>query len=231
MFSFDSLIAAGENRMRILNSGNENGSVWMPAEVDVSIRPGWFYHPEEDEKVKSADQLFEIYLNSVGRGSPLLLNIPPDKRGLIHEADMQALKSWKEKLDATFAVNLAGNIKVTADSYRGRSKKFQPSNLTDGKKDTYWSTNNDIRAGTLEFSFRDKKKVSFILIQEYLPLGQRIKSFSIDILNDNQWVTTATGTTIGYKRIIRIDPAETEKVRINILDSKACPVVSNVEIY
>lgn len=231
MVSVDSLIAAGENRMRILNSGNENGSVWMPAEVDVSIRPGWFYHPEEDEKVKSADQLFEIYLNSVGRGSPLLLNIPPDKRGLIHEADMQALKSWKEKLDATFAVNLAGNIKVTADSYRGRSKKFQPSNLTDGKKDTYWSTNNDIRAGTLEFSFRDKKKVSFILIQEYLPLGQRIKSFSIDILNDNQWVTTATGTTIGYKRIIRIDPAETEKVRINILDSKACPVVSNVEIY
>ncbi len=231
MISVDSLIKAGDKRTRLLNTGNENGPVWMPAEVDVSIRPGWFWHASQDDKVKTPDELFEIYLNSVGRGSPLLLNIPPDTRGLIHENDVQSLLAWKKKIDEAFSVNLATEAKVTAGSYRGKSKLYHPSNLTDGIRETYWSTNDDITTGTIEFKFPEKKSIRFVVLQEYLPLGQRIRSFDIEVFMDGKWQQSAGGTTVGFRRIIRLDPTETGKLRVNIKDSKACPVISNIEIY
>ena len=212
-------------------TGQENGAYWIPSEVDVSIRPGWFYHEAEDEKVRTPENLLKIYLESVGRGAGLLLNLPPDKRGLIHENDVKALLEWKKILDATFTNNLAARAKASASTYRGKSKQYAATNVTDGSKETYWATDDDVKTGSLEINLGKTQKVNYISIQEYIKSGQRVKSFEVDVWKDNAWVNAANGTTIGYKRILPLNAAETSKIRINITDAKACPLISNVEIY
>lgn len=229
--STDTLHAGKPGISNLLNTGSIDGDKWVPAEVDVSIRPGWFYHAKEDDRVKTPEELFEIYLTSVGRGSTLLLNIPPDQRGLFHEKDVASLKGYKKLLDTEFAVNLARKSKVKADSYRGNSGLFAPANITDGNKETYWTTNDDRKSGSFEIDLGQEKRIKYIAIQEYIKLGQRVKNFSVDVWKDGQWKNIAEATTIGYKRILRTDPVNTSKIRVNILDSKACPVISNVEVY
>jgi alpha-L-fucosidase len=216
---------------KLLNHGDESGKSWIPAEVDVSIRPGWFYHESEDSKVKTPEYLFKIYMESVGRGANLLLNIPPDQRGLLHENDIQALKGWKKLIDETFAVNLSAKAKVKADNYRGKSKVYAASNVTDGNRETYWATDDNVLSACLEIDLGKPQKVSYVVIREYIRLGQRIKTFNIEVWKDDSWTPAANGTTIGHKRIVEISPVETQKVRINFTDAKACPVISDVEIY
>lgn len=227
----DTLFAGKGGIENLLNTGSENGTHWIPAEVDVSIRPGWFYHAKEDSLVKSPEKLFDIYLTSVGRGSTLLLNIPPDRRGLIHENDVQALKQWRALLDETFKTNLALNAQATATNHRGGVNMYSPANLTDNNPETYWATDDDNTTGSFELSLDKLQEVTYVLLQEYIKLGQRIKSFKVDAWVNNRWLTVASGTTIGYKRILKLDPVQTDKVRVSILDAKACPVISNVEIY
>jgi alpha-L-fucosidase len=229
--SADTLYAGKAGIEELLNHGSEDGSSWIPAEVDVSIRPGWFYHENEDDRVKTPEELFRIYLESVGRGASLLLNLPPDQRGVLHENDVQALKAWKELLDTTFAVNIAAHAQVKTDNYRGKSKTYASGNVTDCKKETYWATDDGITEACLEIDWRHTHKVSYVLIQEYIRLGQRVKDFGIEVWKDGAWQPAARGTTIGYKRIIAIDPVETSRIRIAINDSKACPLISNVEVY
>jgi alpha-L-fucosidase len=227
----DTLYPGIPNVNNLLNHGDENGTSWIPAEVDVSIRPGWFYHENEDSKVRTPDNLFKIYMESVGRGANLLLNIPPDKRGLLHENDIQSLKKWKQLLDKTFAVNLAAKAKVKTDSYRGKSKTYSANNVTDGDKETFWATNDDVLNASLEIDLGKPQTVKYVVIQEYIRLGQRVKAFDIEVLQDDKWTPAAKGTTVGHKRIIEISPVETQKIRIIFTDAKACPVISNVEIY
>ena len=227
----DTLFAGKSGIEKILNSGEENGKNWIPAEVDVSIRPGWFYHAEEDAKVKTPEKLFDIYLSSVGRGANLILNIPPDRRGLFHENDVKALLGWKKMIDEAFKKNLALHSVVQSDTYRGESKKYAASNVTDGNKETYWTTNDEITSGTLEIDLGAKKKVKYILLQEYIKLGQRVKDFTVSVRKNNRWEEVAKGSTIGYKRILKIEPVETNKVKIEITSSKASPLISNIGIY
>jgi len=227
----DSLYAGKSGIQDILNTGNENGTSWIPAEVDVSIRPGWFYHAKEDSLVKTPEQLFDIYLSSVGRGANLILNIPPDRRGLINEIDAIALLEWKRLIDERFKTNLALNRVVIPSSVRGNLTKYAADLVTDENKDTYWATNDEEKTGHLEIDLGEKKLVSYVLIQEYIKLGQRIKSFSVEVEKDGNWLEVAKGTTIGYKRILRINPVEAQNIRIKFIDSKACPVISNVEVY
>lgn len=229
--SNDTLFAGKSNITKLLNRGSEDGTKWIPAEVDVSIRPGWFYHAKEDARVRTPENLFNIYLSSVGRGSNLILNIPPDRRGLIHENDLAALKGWKALLDDAFKTDLALNAKVTADSYRGKSKKYAASNVVSGKKDTYWATDDNITTGSISLEFAKPTMVKYVVIQEYIKLGQRVKSFTVEIWKDNTWVQIASATTIGHKRILKVEPVSTEKLRINITDSKACPVISAVKVF
>lgn len=228
----DTLYAGKAGIEKLLNQGSENGTHWIPAEVDVSIRKGWFYHPEEDTLVKTPEQLFEIYLTSVGRGSTLLLNVPPDKRGLVHEKDVASLQGFRELLKSEFKTNLALTKKVTATSFRGEDKRYAPNQVTDGNKDTYWTTNDDVMTGSLEIELEKGQAIKYIVLQEDVRLGQRVKAFSVDILKGDQWKPVLTATTIGYKRILRLEqPLQGEAIRINILDAKACPVISNVEVY
>lgn len=231
MITPDTIYAGKSGIEKLLNEGSENGTRWIPAETDVSIRPGWFFHEKENDKVKTPEQLFEIYLTSVGRGSVLLLNIPPDRQGLIHEIDRHALQGFHDMLQNEFKTNLATGAKVFASSYRGNAKIFDASKTTDGNKETYWATNDNTNSGWIEIDLAGTKKVKYVVIQEYIKLGQRVRSFSIERWHNGQWELAGSGTTIGYKRILKTDPAETSKIRVNILDSRACPVISNIEIY
>lgn len=227
----DTLYAGKHGITELLNTGHPEGTHWIPAEVDVSIRPGWFYHEDEDSKVKSPEKLFDIYMTSVGRGSTLLLNVPPDKRGLINELDVAALKGWRKMLDEAFANNLAAKAKATASEYRGESLRYEPANITDGDKETYWTTNDETQTASVEIDLGQPQKVKYVMLQEYIKLGQRVKGFKVEAFKDGNWQPVGSGTTIGYKRILKIDPVETDKLRISITDSKACPVISNVEVY
>ena len=227
----DTLYAGKHDIENLLNTGNENGTHWIPAEVDVSIRPGWFYHSKEDTLVKTPEKLFDIYLSSVGRGSTLLLNVPPDARGLIHENDVKALQGWRKMLNEEFKTNRAGNAKVKASSWRGEADAYTAGNITDANKETYWTTDDEVTTGSLELDLGKKQPVKYILIQEYIKLGQRVRSFQVEVWKDNAWQKITEGTTIGYKRILKIEPVETDKVRISITSSKACPVISTVEVY
>lgn len=227
----DTLYAGKGKINELLQTGNENGTHWIPAETDVSIRPGWFYHAKEDTLVKTPAQLFDIYLTSVGRGSTLLLNVPPDRRGLIHEQDIKSLYGFRALLDSAFKTDLAAGRIFKADSYRGKSEKYSPQNLTDGNTDTYWATDDGVTTATLEMELEKIQSVKYVELQEHIALGQRIKGFKIETLENGTWKSVASGTTIGYKRIVKIAPTLTNHVRVVITASKACPLISEIGLF
>jgi alpha-L-fucosidase len=181
--------------------------------------------------VKSAEKLFEIYLTSVGRGSTLLLNIPPDQRGLIHENDLKSLRGLKQILEKEFASNLAKNAKATSEAYRGSDDAYDASKTTDEDPTTYWTTDDGTTTGSLEIDLGQTTSVKYIQLQEYIELGQRIKAFTIEALVDDRWISVAKGTTVGYKRILKIDPVVTNKIRVIRTDAKACPRLAAINIY
>jgi alpha-L-fucosidase len=229
--TMDTIYAGKQGINDLLNSGSPDGKEWVPAEVDVSIRPGWFYHTNEDSLVKSPERLFEIYLTSVGRGSVLLLNVPPDRRGLFHEKDVASLKGFRKLVDSVFAHNLANGAKVASSAQRGSSKNYSPSNITDGNKETYWATNDGQKKASFEITLRKASPVNYILLQEYIKLGQRVSDFTVEAWVSGEWRSVAKATTIGYKRILHIDPVQTNKIKVTINAARACPLISNVEIY
>lgn len=227
----DTIYAGKSGINRLLNEGADTGADWCPAEVDVSIRPGWFYHETEDSKVRTPENLFNIYLTSVGRGANLLLNLPPDQRGLIHEKDVESLMGWKKLIDEAFDDNLALKAEVSASSHRGDAKAFAPANVNDEDKDTYWATDDAITNGSIEFHWDEPQSVKYVLMQEYIKLGQRIEEVEVEAFDGNEWKQAAKATTVGYKRILPIDEVQTTGIRINFKKAKACPVISNIEIY
>jgi alpha-L-fucosidase len=227
----DTLFAGQAGIEPLLNSGSPDGTHWIPAEVDVSIRPGWFYHAREDSLVKTPQQLFDIYLTSVGRGSTLLLNVPPDPRGLIHENDRRALREWRRLIDRAFRRNLARNAVVTASSYRGTDPDYAPGRLTDGNPATYWATDDSVATASFVIDLGRPCTVRYFVLQEYIRLGQRVGSFTVETWHDGAWQPAAAGTTIGYKRIVAIGPVRTRKVRVGVQGLKGCPVISEAGVY
>ena len=211
--------------------GQENGTHWVPAEADVSIRPGWYYHQSEDNKVKTLRELLDIYYKSVGRNSTLLLNLPVDRRGLVHENDERQLKKLTAQLKEDFADNLASNSKATADHVRGNASKYNANKAVDGNKDTYWATDDAVRNASITIDLEKPTVFNRFLVQEYLPLGQRVKKFSLEAEVDGKWTTIDTQTTIGYKRILRLEDITATKIRLNIEDAKASPLISNIAVY
>lgn len=229
--SNDTLYAGKGGIENLLNTGSEDGTKWVPAEVDVSIRNGWFYHAAEDSLVKTPEQLLDIYLTSVGRGSTLLLNVPPDQRGFFHEADVAALQGFRKLLTTEFKTNLARGASVKASTYRGRAALYAASKLVDGNAETYWATDDGVTTASIEVDLKKQKPIKYVVLQEYIKLGQRVKSFSVERWDGQQWLLAAEGTTIGYKRILKLEPANASKIRVNIKSSKAGPVLSNLELY
>jgi alpha-L-fucosidase len=227
----DTLYAGKASIEALLNSGSEKGTHWIPSEVDVSIRPGWFYHAAEDSLVKTPAKLFDIYLTSVGRGSTLLLNVPPDRRGLIHEKDVEVLTKWRQLIRKEFGTNLTQGAATKVSSYRGESDTYNADKTIDQNPGTYWATDDSIATGEVELTLSGEKRVKYIVLQEYIRLGQRVKAFEVYSWKDGHWKLIGDGTTIGYKRILKTDPVLTDKIKIVIKDSKACPLISNIEVY
>lgn len=216
---------------KMLTSGVEGTPDWVFGECDVSIRPGWFYHKSEDHKVKTLDHLLDIYYKSVGRNATFLLNLPVDNRGLVHETDVKALKELRAALDADFKTNLAKGISITADQTRGNDSKFEAENMLDGDKETYWATDDAVKKASIVLDFGKPTSFNRFLAQEYVKLGQRVREFKLEIEKDGKWEEIAKQTTIGYKRILRFKTVTSQKLRFTILDSRACPTISNIEVY
>jgi len=225
------LNATGDVPEDMLRYGVENGDSWVPGEVNTSIRPGWFYHTYEDNRVKTLTHLMNTYYNSIGRNGTLLLNFPIDTRGLIHENDVKASKEFAAAVKEAFAVNLAEKEKITASNVRGNSKEFGPEKTIDGNNDTYWATDDGVTNASLTIDFRQPTTFNRFLVQEYIRLGQRVKAFTVEAMVDGGWKEVAKATTIGYKRILRFPAVKATKVRFTITDSKSCPVISNLGIY
>jgi alpha-L-fucosidase len=225
------LNATGEVEWGMLHYGLENGDAWVPAEVNTSIRPEWFYHPAEDAMVKSVPRLMETYYNSIGRNATLLLNFPIMPNGLIHENDEQAALGFASAVKEAFAVNLAENAKAMASNVRGRAKKYGESKALDGNSDTYWATDDEVRKASFTIDFGEPATFNRFLVQEYIPLGQRVKSFTVEALVDGEWKEVASATTIGYKRILRFPTVESPQLRFSITGSKSSPVISNIGVY
>lgn len=229
--STDTLYAGKAGITDLLNTGSEDGKQWVPAEVDVSIRPGWFYHESENSKVKTPEELFDIYLTSVGRGSTLLLNVPPDQRGQFHENDVAALRGFRQLLNEHFANDYARGAKATVSEVRGKSKEFGADKAVDNNPETYWTTNDSTLSASIEIKLDEEKTIHYVQIEEFIRLGQRVKSFTVEAWKNDDWQTIADGTTIGHKRILEVDPINTSKVKITINDAKACPIISNVSLF
>jgi len=210
------------SRQKIKNAKN---LIWYPSEVDVSIRPGWFWHESENSTVKSPEKLLDIYFSSVGRNSLLLLNIPPDSLGLINDADIRSLKAWKNALQSILKVNLA-----TGSTINSRDKTLNINTLTDLNDNTSWNP-----AGMEPFSFELNLKSAadfdVLLLQENISIGQRIEHFILEAWIENDWKKVTEGTTVGYKRLLRFPSVHTNKVRLIIDQSRLAPALAEFGLY
>ncbi|WP_139993500.1 alpha-L-fucosidase [Paenibacillus paridis] len=203
--------------------------VWYPAEVNTSIRPGWFYHENEDASVKSTEELVDLYERTVGGNSTFLLNLPPDRRGLIHENDEQRMRELGERLGRMYRTNTAAGSRVVASVCK--SDEHEGARITDGLKETYWRPSAGIEQAWLEVELGGKQMIDRIVLKEYLPEGQRIEKFHLEWFDGEKWQTFYEGNVIGYKKICRFEPIETERLRIQITESRWYPTVSECSVY
>ena len=208
--------------------GQENGTHWVPTESDVSIRPGWYYHPEQDDKVKTLSQLVDIYFNSVGRNSNFLLNLPVDTRGLVHENDEAQLKKLAIYLSKMDETDFADSAKIKASVSR---QGYAADLIYDTNKHSYWATPEGVNTAQIELEWTSPQEVNTFMVQEYIPLGQRIKSFTFEVKTEEGWQTLETGATVGNKRLIRFNTPPITALRFSIIDSKASPILSNLGVY
>jgi len=222
----------GYDKSYELQYGHPDGNQWVPAECDVSIRPGWFYHPEEDNRVKSPDQLVDLYYHSVGHNATLLLNFPVDRRGLIHPVDSANAVRFHEMIQQQLKTNLVAGMIPKVSNERGGD--FVASALTDDNFDTYWATEDGVTTADIEFSFDTPTRMNRMMLQEYIPLGQRVKAFVVEYLDKDTWLPVKLNeetTTIGYKRLLRFETVETKGIRIRITDARGPLCLSNVGVY
>jgi alpha-L-fucosidase len=199
--------------------------VWYPAEIDVSIRPGWFYHPAEDAQVKTPAQLLDIYNSSVGRNGVLLLNIPPDKRGLLAQPDIASLKGFSSLLAKTYATNLLKGSKAQG------ANASQAAALLDNNYNTYWMAAGRDTTATLSFALPAPQQFDVLQLQENITVGQRIERFVLEYKSGAEWKPIVAGTTVGYKRILTFAPVQAQYVRLRITSSRLSPTLSALGLY
>jgi len=242
---------AGAPPQDTLTVGNQNGQYWIPAEVDVSIRPGWFYR--DSEHPKSVEELMRIYYQSVGRNGLLLLNVPPDQRGLIACEDSLRLMEFAGALQSVFAHDLTENaVEIRASHVRGEKKPiaqnlgnqsqksslsaneqaYGAANLLDTSYHSYWTVDDNVTSACVVMSFPEPVTFNRVMLQEYIPLGQRVSKFHIEIQTpDDELKTIAAETTIGYKRILMVPMCTAKSLTIYIDDAFACPVLNRVALF
>lgn len=210
--------APGHVDDRFLGSGQRDGKFWIPAECDVPLRPGWFYHPEQDHRVKTPDQLFELYLKSVGRGAALNLGLAPNTEGLLHPTDVASLEGFGKKITETFAINLAAGARLAASNVRdSHAERFGPDNLLDDDRYSYWATDDDVTSPELVIDLRNSETFDLIRLRENIKLGQRLDSVWVDTWEEGRWIPVAHATSIGASRIIPLDaPVTSQRLRLRL---------------
>lgn len=214
--------------------GMADGSKWLPGEVDVSIRPGWFYHHREDHQVRSVANLVNLYYQSVGHNANLLLNFPVALDGRIPAVDSARVVAWHDYIQQAFRTNLLRGAKVSASPQR-QGRTFSPSHLTDGKNATYWAAPDGTETAEITFSFARPTEINNVALQEHIALGQRVERFALEVADDaGRFVPVATQdtlTTIGYKRLVRFPLVRTKALRVRVLASRGPVCLNSVAAY
>lgn len=203
---------------------DEEKLIWYPAEVNTSIRPGWFWHENENDKVRSLEELIRIYNNSVGGNATFLLNIPPTNEGLIHENDIKRLEELGNYIKAAFGRNLLDSAELTAENNGISAVR------TDDYND-YYISSKGMTADTITAGWNKDVRIGNIVIKENILCSQRIESFAVDILENGEFKEVYNGTVIGYKRIIPLGAVTTDCIRIRIKDSRTEPTISFIGVY
>lgn len=215
------------SREAIRNAGE---LAWYPAEVNTSIRPGWFYHAREDGMVRTPGELVKIYHASVGGNANFLLNIPPDKRGLIHEKDAENLLEMGRIIHRTFAVNLAENGTATASE--SMDEEHGAGNMLDGRKDTFWRPMEGTEKAKVEVDLGSARTFDTIVLMEHIrSSGQRIESFMLEAEDGEGWKQIFKGTVVGYKRICGFAEVTARRVRLTIEQSRWYPALSGFFVF
>ncbi|MFK8057052.1 MAG: alpha-L-fucosidase [Saprospiraceae bacterium] len=213
-----------------LQHGDKLGSKWIGPEVNTSIRPGWFHHPEENNDIKSVNRLVDNWFHSVGMNGNFLLNVPPDSHGKIHDKDSAVLMGLKAYIDDAFRTDLTVKARYTASNTRGQHSEFSPRKAFDQDPNSYWATDKDTTTANLTIEFPETTSLNTVLLQEYIALGQRIESFTIEANVNGVFTKVASGETIGNRRLIKFKTLSTDALRITF-DGLAEPVISNIEVY
>lgn len=222
----------GDADPSVLNTGTRFGSRWLPAECDVSIRPGWFWHEQENDRVKTPEQLLDLYFDSVGRGANLLLNVPPNRSGQLSPPDVNAIAEFHRRLQTIFGRNLAVGARLTPSNVRELNPLFRPAMLLDGNPDTYWATDDEIHTPNLVVDFDRSIRFNVLRLRESIQLGQRIGAFAVDAWQQNAWTQVAQGTSVGSCRLIRLAAAlETPRLRLRITDSPVCIALADLGVF
>jgi alpha-L-fucosidase len=222
----------GTTRYQDGEHGTRNGERWAPAECDVSIRPGWFYHESQDGQVKTPEQLVDLYYASVGRGASFLLNLPPDRRGRIPDPDIASLRGMRGALDTTFARNLAGEALASASNTRAGDGSYAPALTLDNNRGTYWSTDDAVTTPELVLRWAHPVSFNVVSLREFLPLGQRVTSWALDEWQDGAWREFASGEGVGARRLWRGGSyLTTTGLRLRITDAPVCPAISEIGVH
>jgi alpha-L-fucosidase len=213
--------------------GTRNGKYWMPAEADVSLRPGWFYHASQNHQVKSPATLMDLYYKSVGRGANLDLGLSPNRDGLLDDTDVNALKGFGELLQETFKTNLAKGASLKASNIRaGTAAKFGPANLLDEDRYTYWSTDEAVHTPVLTLTLPAESEFNVIRLRENIKLGQRIEAVVVEALINDKWEKIAAATSIGANRLIRLaENVKASQVRLKITKCPVSIALSDFGLY
>ncbi len=212
-----------------LASGKPEGERFIPAEVDVSIRPGWFFHEAQDDFVKTPEKLIKIWLDSVGKGCMMLLNFPPDRRGLVHEKDAANALEAHRIISSTFAVNLAEGGSASADSVR--HPLCEPDMMLCDNYDSFYAAADDNITPTITVQLPHSAEFDCLSIGEYIELGQRVRAFKAEALVDGKWQLLGERKVMGYKQILCFDPVTTDTVRISITAAAAAPVIREFGLH
>jgi len=215
-----------------LQSGHTDGDAWVAAECNFSIRPGWFYHESQDNQVKSVEQLTDLYYRSVGHNGTMLVNFPVDKDGLIHPIDSARIQAFYQQIKNELKTDLLAKSKVVASTSRGKS--YSAKAVIDGNDETYWATPDGVLQGTLTFTLPKKQQINRMKLQEYIPLGQRVKSFVVEYLSGKEWLPLKVKeetTTIGYCRLLRFPTITTRQLRVRFLDARGPLCIHTIAAY
>ncbi len=216
-----------------LTVGHVDGTKWIPAECDVSIRPGWFYHSSEDGRVKTGQELFALYLKSVGRNGTFLLNVPPDANGVISDTDARSLAEYRKIKDAAFAVNLLAGADIKASSRKSSARRA--ANVADSDYCKYWTPADKDGMPTVTFRLKSPVDVKYVVLQEYIPYGQHVAEFAVEYSDGTgHWLPLPCNeqtTTIGYKRILPCAGVRVSQLRVRFLSSRGSIHISNISAY